>query len=367
MAHDVFISYSTRDKATADAVVARLEAVRLRCWVAPRDIVPGMEWGEAIVDGIHRARVMVLIFSSSANASPQIRREVERAVNHGLPIVPFRIEEILPSRSLEYFLSSPHWLDALTKPVDAHINRLSDSVRTLLSRMDGIETAAAPRPTPSAARAKVRKVLATVLGRRTPLVNAGKIAGLAAPPGPPRKPGARPARPAPPAPIGLIVAVGVLFLIAIGVFLLPRRAVAPRPAVALPRPTAAPVPAAAPSQNPPTPRTTLESPSRTAAASPAVSSDTIASRQRAPRVRASYECRRGVKFSIDPDQATVTMDGRRIGIARDFYHDEYNLRPGTHYAKLSLRGYRTDTLKIVVHPGAEDDNVDIKLEMHRSY
>jgi hypothetical protein len=281
--------------------------------------------------------------------------------------VPFRIEEILPSRSLEYFLSSPHWLDALTPPVEAHIHRLSDGVRTLLSRMDGIATTAAPRPTPSAAREKVQKVLATVLGRRTPLVNAGKIAGLAAPPGPPRKPGARPARPAPPAPIGLIVAVGVLFLVAIGVFLLPHRSAVPKPAAALPQPTAAPAPAAASSQNPPAPRPTLESPSRSAAAPAAVFTDTSASRQRAPKVRASYECRRGVKFSIDPDQATVTMDGRRIGIAKDFYHDEYNLRPGTHYAKLSLRGYRTDTLKIVVHPGAEGDNIDIKLEMRRAY
>src|SRR5580765_2948442 len=70
MAHDVFVSYSTHDKPTADAVVARLEAARLRCWIAPRDILPGMEWGEAIIDGIHRSRIMVLVFSSSANASP---------------------------------------------------------------------------------------------------------------------------------------------------------------------------------------------------------------------------------------------------------------------------------------------------------
>jgi len=42
--------------------------------------VPGTEWGAAIIAGIDACKVMVLIFSSSANESPQVRREVERAI-----------------------------------------------------------------------------------------------------------------------------------------------------------------------------------------------------------------------------------------------------------------------------------------------
>jgi hypothetical protein len=37
MAHDVFISYPHQEKATADAVCARLENEDIRCWIAPRD------------------------------------------------------------------------------------------------------------------------------------------------------------------------------------------------------------------------------------------------------------------------------------------------------------------------------------------
>ena len=40
-AHDVFVSYSTNDKPVADAIVSRLEQAGIRCWVAPRDIIPG--------------------------------------------------------------------------------------------------------------------------------------------------------------------------------------------------------------------------------------------------------------------------------------------------------------------------------------
>src|SRR5947209_5879057 len=90
---DAFVSYSSKDKAVADAAVATLEARGVRCWIAPRDIVAGKEWSEAIIDGIEQARMLVLIFSAHANSSQQVIREVERAVHRGIPILPFRIED----------------------------------------------------------------------------------------------------------------------------------------------------------------------------------------------------------------------------------------------------------------------------------
>ncbi|MCJ7625258.1 MAG: toll/interleukin-1 receptor domain-containing protein [Anaerolineaceae bacterium] len=44
MSHDIFISYSSKDKIIADAAVAALEKNDIRCWYAPRDISPGAEW-----------------------------------------------------------------------------------------------------------------------------------------------------------------------------------------------------------------------------------------------------------------------------------------------------------------------------------
>ncbi len=43
-----------------------------------------------------RARLMVLVFSAHSNASPQVRREVERAIHKQLPVLPFRLEDIAP-------------------------------------------------------------------------------------------------------------------------------------------------------------------------------------------------------------------------------------------------------------------------------
>lgn len=129
---DVFISYPHQDKSTADAVCAALEADGVRCWIAPRDVAPGAEWASSIVTAINRCRVMVLIFSSSANQSKQIHREVQQAFDKEKPVVPFRIEDVAPEDSLSYYMGPVHWLDALTPPLEKHLLRLVESVHGFL-------------------------------------------------------------------------------------------------------------------------------------------------------------------------------------------------------------------------------------------
>lgn len=134
MAHDVFISYSAHDKPMADAACAALEQDGARCWIAPRDILPSQSWAESIVDAISESRLVVVIFSSHSNASEQVLREVERAVSKAIPILPLRIEDVTPSRSLEYFLATPHWLDAITPPIERHLQKMVATVNVLLTR-----------------------------------------------------------------------------------------------------------------------------------------------------------------------------------------------------------------------------------------
>jgi hypothetical protein len=132
MPFDAFISYSSSDKIAADTTCALLENAGVRCWIAPRDVRPGSEYGAAIIEAIDQCRLMVLIFSSNANASNSIHREIERAASKGLPIIPVRIEDVVPTKSLEYFLGSIHWLDALTQPLENHLQQLSETVKAIL-------------------------------------------------------------------------------------------------------------------------------------------------------------------------------------------------------------------------------------------
>ena len=131
--HDAFISHSSKDKAVADAVCAGLEANGVRCWIAPRDIMPGRSWPEAITGAIETSPVTVVIFSANANESEQVTREVADSVNQGSVILPFKIENIIPSKSMRYFLSTPHWLDAITPPLETHIRKLVLIIKNLVA------------------------------------------------------------------------------------------------------------------------------------------------------------------------------------------------------------------------------------------
>ncbi len=132
MGHDVFISYSSKDRKAADTVCGALEGAGIACWIAPRDIQPGETWGGSIIEAIIESKVMLIIFSSAANDSHQVVREVERASEKRVVVIPFRIEDVEPTADMEYFLSSRHWLDAFEPPFSDHVNRLVDTVKAVL-------------------------------------------------------------------------------------------------------------------------------------------------------------------------------------------------------------------------------------------
>ncbi|MBE9572188.1 MAG: tetratricopeptide repeat protein [Proteobacteria bacterium] len=132
--HEIFICYSSKDKPIADAMCTRLESSGIRCWYAPRDVLPGTNYQEEIIDSIDKTKIMVLIFSANSNDSPHVIRELTKAVSKGVIILPFRTEEILPSKSMEYLIGLPHWLDAMTPPLEQHLEKLTETVQLLLNR-----------------------------------------------------------------------------------------------------------------------------------------------------------------------------------------------------------------------------------------
>lgn len=151
MAHDVFISYSSKDKPIADGICANLEAAGLRCWIAPRDIGPGEEWPKAITNAIAKSQVMVLVFSSNSNASSDVGREIVLAASHNLIIIPFKIENVEPEPGKQYYLAQTHWLEAMNPPTKAQIRSLVDRVRMIIPPL---ETNAIVQPEPVLPTAK---------------------------------------------------------------------------------------------------------------------------------------------------------------------------------------------------------------------
>src|SRR5438105_1688615 len=132
MAHDVFISHSTKNKAAADAVCATLEKAAIRCWIAPRDVQYSRSFPGEITRAIKESKAIVLIFSADSNNSEQILREVQLAADARLHIIQFRIEDVAPNDDLQFYLSSLQWFDAMTPPLDEHLSRLAIALKDIL-------------------------------------------------------------------------------------------------------------------------------------------------------------------------------------------------------------------------------------------
>jgi hypothetical protein len=134
MGKDVFISYTAEDEQVAGAICSWLELKDSQCWIAPRDILPGTTYAEALIHAIDASKIMVLVFSSHANTSPHILREVERAVHNNLTIIPFRIDDSQPSDAMRYYISSSQWLDASEPPLEKHLDLLASTIHAYLTK-----------------------------------------------------------------------------------------------------------------------------------------------------------------------------------------------------------------------------------------
>lgn len=269
MPHDVFLSYASADRPAADAVCAALETRGIRCWIAPRDVPAGADWGEAILTAIGRAHAMVLVLSRHTAASVHVRNEVVTAVSQSLALVPVRIEDCQPGGALRLHLAGSHWLNVYPAPIDQHADALAGGVRLALAADATIEI---PRAQAAAMVAATRASAAGGAGRpgpvaapREPPPTAAAVARPGTTPPPPTAarataPSPKPARPATdPAPhlptprrgLGLAIAIGGVVLLGAAVaaawYYEPRlKALFGGAAVSQPDTAAAPPPAAAP-------------------------------------------------------------------------------------------------------------------------
>jgi hypothetical protein len=133
MAHDVFISYATAQKSLASQLTEQLEANQIKCWIAPRNILSGTVWVEAIMAAIRSSRLMLVLISAEANKSQQVPREVRQAADNNIPILPVRIEDVPLSPGLWYWLGDTHWYDAFDRAAIQRYDELTDTVKILLS------------------------------------------------------------------------------------------------------------------------------------------------------------------------------------------------------------------------------------------
>ena len=171
---DVFISYSTKNKDIADAIVKKLEEGGIACWYAPRNIEPGQEWVSAIRDALNAAKVFVLILTDESNGSRQVMNEVALAFNAAKIMVPVRLTDAEMNAELEYYLTRVHWMDGTNIHFGECLELLQKQVASILQNQENVT--AAPHP---AAVGHSRHTSVTYLDKKTKILFGIGIAVLA--------------------------------------------------------------------------------------------------------------------------------------------------------------------------------------------
>lgn len=144
--HEVYISHSSKDTAQANALCQALESRGIKCWIAPRDIAAGVDYGRSIIQAIKAAPAMVLIFSSHADSSAHVAHEVEMAMEAKASILPVRIENVQPD-DLRYYLRRKQWVDASNGAFEKHVADVAHQVVQMLKpQPSGTTTITNPDP-----------------------------------------------------------------------------------------------------------------------------------------------------------------------------------------------------------------------------
>ena len=133
---DVFISHSSADSKLAYAMCDYLEEKGIRCWIAPRDIPGGEKYGKSIIMGLKTCKIMVVLFNRNSNASEAVEMEVERSFHYKLTLIPFKLDETIPSDSLEFFFGSFQWLNATKGKPEDHFDLLYQNCARALGKKE---------------------------------------------------------------------------------------------------------------------------------------------------------------------------------------------------------------------------------------
>jgi len=149
----IFISYSSKDQAIAETLCRALEVRGQNCWIACRDVHPGENFQEAIVRALRSAKIMLLVFTSNANNSDEIKKELVLAGRHQVTVMPVRVEDVVPNDAFSYEFATRQWADLFKDwehEVELWATRVSHVLQNPASSVGGSAETATPPPTDDA-------------------------------------------------------------------------------------------------------------------------------------------------------------------------------------------------------------------------
>lgn len=139
--------------ATVCSSCARLEHDGIPCWIAPQAIPVGRDYSSEIPEAIANCSAFLLLLSADSQRSIWVPKELDTAINHGKPIVPYFLDDAPLTASFSFKLVNVQCIPNSGKPEESY-NILRE---TLLRTLPAAATQSAPAPQPIAPTARQNK------------------------------------------------------------------------------------------------------------------------------------------------------------------------------------------------------------------
>ena len=98
----VFISYSSKEYATALQIRSALKSNKIECWMAPESISPGSDYADEIQGAIEGSDIFLLVLSEASQQSKWVRKELDKVLDFDKVVIPIHIDESAQVAPLRY-------------------------------------------------------------------------------------------------------------------------------------------------------------------------------------------------------------------------------------------------------------------------
>lgn len=102
----LFISYSSKDRASASVIRNEFLKMGIKCWIAPESIPIGSDYTEVIVDAIEHSVGIILLLSSNSQESVWVPKELDIALSAEKPVFPIHIDDSILNSKMKFRLSN---------------------------------------------------------------------------------------------------------------------------------------------------------------------------------------------------------------------------------------------------------------------
>lgn len=100
-----FISYSSKNQSSADAMRELFNKHNIDTWMAPYDIPAGSEYAEVLYDALVGCSCLVLMLTDVSQNSQWVKKEVNIAITNGKTVIPVKLEDVELNSSMKLYLN----------------------------------------------------------------------------------------------------------------------------------------------------------------------------------------------------------------------------------------------------------------------